>query len=106
MKKSIVLSLCTAVVALSSCGPAYYDTEQFVDYIKTSDGEMTERVPGEYYLAEWEYANVASTIVYLNGEYFISLNSDTFSPVLVSFENAENAIDWLDKTYARLTEVS
>lgn len=105
MKKSIVLSLCTAVIALSSCGPAYYDTEQFVDYIKTADGEMTERVPGEYYLAEWEYANVASTIVYLNGEYFISLNSDTFSPVLVSFENAENAIDWLDKTYARLTEV-
>ena len=83
-----------------------YNTEEFMKFIKTSDCEVHVEQEGEYYTGYWSNHYNSATIVYLNGEYYICVNGDgTYKPVLVSFENADKAISWLEKSYSRLLEI-
>lgn len=92
--------------AKESDAPRYYNTEQFMNLIKTSDCEVRVEREGEYYTGYWSHDYNYATIVYLNGEYYICVNGNgTYQPVLVSFENANKAIAWLEKSYSRLLEI-
>ena len=88
--------------------PTWKNTEQFMKFIKTSDGDMDVKIDEveNYYYASWSYDHNSAYIVYINDKYYIALNSPYFRPfIIIPFENAERAIAWLDGIYSKLTGV-
>jgi hypothetical protein len=88
--------------------PTWYNTEQFMKFIKTSDGDMAVKIDEveNYYYASWSYDYNSVYIVYINDKYYIALNSPYFRPfIIIPFENADRAIAWLDGIYSKLTGV-
>ena len=88
--------------------PTWYNTEQFMKFIKTSDGDMAVKIDEveNYYYATWSYDHNSVHIVYINDKYYIALNSPYFRPfIIIPFENADRAIAWLDGIYSKLTGV-
>ena len=88
--------------------PTWKNTEQFMKFIKTSDGDMDVKIDKveNYYYASWSYDHNSAYIVYINDKYYIALNSPCWPPfIIIPFENAERAIAWLDGIYSKLTGV-
>lgn len=88
--------------------PTWYNTEQFMKFIRTSEGEMSTKNDEveDYYYASWSHDYNSAYIVYINDKYYIALNSPYFRPfIIVPFENADRALVWLDGIYSKLTNI-
>ena len=86
--------------------PTCFDTEQFMELIRTTYCQINVEREGEYYIGTWSHDYNYATIVYLNGEYYICVNgAGGYHPILVTFENAGKAMSWLENTYSRLLDI-
>lgn len=87
------------------CSPEWLNTGQFMKWIRIYNGVMKTENDYGYNYGTWSYKDQSVSMICFKGQYYIALDNDYSSAVVVPFENAEKAMRWLDGVYSRLTDI-
>ena len=87
------------------CSPEWLNTGQFMKWIRIYNGVMKTENDYGYNYGTWSYKDQSVSMICFKGQYYIALDNDYSSAVMVPFENAEKAMRWLDGVYSRLTDI-
>ena len=87
------------------CSPEWLNTGQFMKWIRIYNGVMKTENDYGYNYGTWSYKGQSVSMICFKGQYYIALDNDYSSAVMVSFEDAEKAMRWLDGVYSRLTDI-
>jgi hypothetical protein len=87
--------------------PKWFNTEQFMDLIETSDPSMHTKTRNgySYYYASWTHEYVSASMICIDGDYYISVGLPVIPFLVVPIENAESALVWLDGLYSNLVDL-